>query len=321
MLRAEGIERMTTENDLVSIRVVEQETGLSKDVLRIWEKRYGFPLPQRTELGERLYDPRQIERLKAVKKLVDSGMRPGSVIKLDDAGLAAIAAKTTGTTETSLLAEDIAVTLEILSGSNTLPLKDFLLTKLITMGVRSFVIDFMAPLNHAVGNTWFTGQTPVFREHFYTNQIQGVLSEALTLIKTERQSPRVVLATITGEQHVLSLLMVETILTLEGATCIPLGAQVPYPELLGAAEFYAADVIALSFSSYFPQTAVQQVLKKLATDLPQTTEIWAGGGTVHTIKPTAQNIRLFSSLDQIPPALEAWRHPDAVKTRNQKAGL
>ena len=48
---------MTTQKDLVSIRVVERETGLSKDVLRIWEKRYGFPLPERTELGERLYDP------------------------------------------------------------------------------------------------------------------------------------------------------------------------------------------------------------------------------------------------------------------------
>lgn len=298
---------MTASHDLVSIRVVERETGLSKDVLRIWEKRYGFPLPERTELGERLYDPSQIERLKAVKKLVDSGVRPGSVIKLGDAELAAIAARTTGTAEVSVFAEDIADTLEILSGNDSQPLKDYLLTKLITMGVRSFVIDFMAPLNHAVGNAWFTGQTPVFREHFYTNQIQGVLSEALTLIKTEKKSPRVILATITGEQHVLSLIMVEIILALEGATCIPLGPQVPYNELLSASEFYSADIVALSFSSYYPLTAVQQVLNKLVADLPQTAEIWIGGGSVYNIGATAKNVRLFSGLDQIPQAVEEWR--------------
>ena len=87
---------MTASHDLVLIRVVKKETGLPKDILRIWEKRYGFPLPERTELGERLYDPSQTERLKAVKKLVDSGVRPGSVIKLGDAELAAIAARATG---------------------------------------------------------------------------------------------------------------------------------------------------------------------------------------------------------------------------------
>jgi methanogenic corrinoid protein MtbC1 len=298
---------MTISSDLVSIRVVEQETGLSKDVLRIWEKRYGFPLPQRTELGERLYEPGQIERLKAVKKLVDSGMRPGSVIKLDDAGLAAIAARTPGKTETTGLPEDIAALLELLSGNNSLQFKDFLLTKLIAMGVRSFVVDFMAPLNHAVGDAWFTGQTPVFREHYYSNQIQGILATALALIKTVRKPPRVVLATITGEQHVLSLIMVEILLALEGATCIQLGPQVPYNEIISAAEFYSADIVALSFSSYYPQTAIKNVLKKLAADLPQTTEIWVGGGSVYKIGATATNVRLFSGLEQIPQALEGWR--------------
>jgi len=298
---------MTTSNDLVSIRVVERETGLSKDVLRVWEKRYGFPLPQRTELGERLYGADQIERLKAVKKLVDSGMRPASVIKLDDAGLAAIAAKTPGLVEASEYSEDIVCALKILSGKDSLKLKDFFLTKLITMGVRNFVTDFMAQLNHVVGNAWFTGQTPVFREHYYTNQIHMVLAVALALIKTDKTPPRVVLATITGEQHVLSLLMVEIILALEGAVCIPLGPQVPYNELLGSAGCYSADIIALSFSSYYPQTAVQQILKKLAMDLPQTTEIWIGGGSVYKIGATAKNVRLFSSLKQIPQALADWR--------------
>ena len=34
---------------LLNISAVERETGLSKDVLRIWERRYGFPEPRRDD--------------------------------------------------------------------------------------------------------------------------------------------------------------------------------------------------------------------------------------------------------------------------------
>ncbi|MCK7493491.1 MAG: MerR family transcriptional regulator [Comamonadaceae bacterium] len=36
---------------------MERDTGLSKDTLRVWERRYGFPLPGRDALGERTYPP------------------------------------------------------------------------------------------------------------------------------------------------------------------------------------------------------------------------------------------------------------------------
>ena len=41
---------------MLSISQVERDTGLSKDTLRMWERRYGFPQPSRDEFGERLYD-------------------------------------------------------------------------------------------------------------------------------------------------------------------------------------------------------------------------------------------------------------------------
>ena len=48
----------------VSIATVERETGLSKDTLRVWERRYGFPTPQRTGGGHRQYDLEEIEALR-----------------------------------------------------------------------------------------------------------------------------------------------------------------------------------------------------------------------------------------------------------------
>jgi hypothetical protein len=66
--------------ELVPIDVVERETSLSKDVLRAWERRYGFPTPQRDARGRRAYPREQVQRLLQIKRLVEHGFRPGKLI-------------------------------------------------------------------------------------------------------------------------------------------------------------------------------------------------------------------------------------------------
>lgn len=66
---------------LAGISAVERDTGLSKDTLRMWERRYGFPDPQRDSLGERVYAAPQIEKLRVIKRLMDRGMRPGKLMR------------------------------------------------------------------------------------------------------------------------------------------------------------------------------------------------------------------------------------------------
>ena len=65
-----------------SIADVERDTGLSKDTLRVWERRYGFPMPVRDALGERQYDNEQLIRLRHIRRLIDAGHRPGGVVAL-----------------------------------------------------------------------------------------------------------------------------------------------------------------------------------------------------------------------------------------------
>ena len=52
---------MTTETTGLSIAALELETGIAKDTLRVWERRYGFPQPQRDEFGERIYPLEQVD--------------------------------------------------------------------------------------------------------------------------------------------------------------------------------------------------------------------------------------------------------------------
>ena len=76
-----------------NIAAVERDTGLSKDVLRMWERRYGFPIPDRHGNGERIYPAEQVERLRLIKRLMDAGHRPGKLIATATEELSALAPK------------------------------------------------------------------------------------------------------------------------------------------------------------------------------------------------------------------------------------
>jgi hypothetical protein len=62
---------------VLPIAAIERDTGLSKDTLRVWERHYGFPVPMRDSQGERSYPLDQLQRLRAIKRLIDGRHRPG----------------------------------------------------------------------------------------------------------------------------------------------------------------------------------------------------------------------------------------------------
>src|SRR5512137_1994659 len=86
-----NIEPESAPGIVLDISGVERETGLSKDVLRMWERRYGFPKPARDENGERQYAAAEVAKLRAIKRLMDIGMRPGRIVRCTQDELNALA--------------------------------------------------------------------------------------------------------------------------------------------------------------------------------------------------------------------------------------
>ena len=74
------------------IDAVERDTGIGRDTLRIWERRYGFPVPERNAKGDRIYSENQLRTLQLIKRLLGQGMHPGKVVGLQDSELNIIAA-------------------------------------------------------------------------------------------------------------------------------------------------------------------------------------------------------------------------------------
>ena len=69
------------------IQVVVRETGLSAHVLRVWEKRYGAVVPQRTATHRRAYNDADVHRLKLLRQATLLGHPIGSVASLSDEAL------------------------------------------------------------------------------------------------------------------------------------------------------------------------------------------------------------------------------------------
>ncbi|MCP2936712.1 MerR family transcriptional regulator, partial [Salmonella enterica subsp. enterica serovar Typhimurium] len=82
-------------------------TGLLKDTLRVWERRYGFPKPIRDEAGERLYSLEDVGKLRLIRRLMDQGWRPGKLLAASAAELQLIIEAEQASRVPALLAGEI----------------------------------------------------------------------------------------------------------------------------------------------------------------------------------------------------------------------
>jgi len=297
----------------LSISAVERDTGLSKDTLRVWERRYGFPAPERDGIGERAYTFDQVEKLRVIKRLLDAGHRPGRIVPLPFAELQLLSLSTVEQTKrqvpVALGTGDLATYMSLLRRHQIAELRTELNRSLSRHGVARFITEVVSPLGTAVGDAWIRGQMEVFEEHMYTEAMQAVLRAAIASIPEPASGaqPRVLLTTFPGEPHGLGLLMAEAIFSLEGACCMSLGVQTPLWDIVKASAAHRADIVALSFSGNMNPNMVVDGLTELRQKLPAEVRMWAGGSSPVLHRRRIDGIEPMSSLEAVPVELRRLR--------------
>jgi DNA-binding transcriptional MerR regulator/methylmalonyl-CoA mutase cobalamin-binding subunit len=282
-----------------SISQVERDTGLTKDVLRVWERRYEFPRPGRDEHGERVYDVKDVERLRVIKRLMDAGHRPGKLLPRTLKDLRALAAKQATMNVTTESNEPFDEFMAAIAAHDAHALERRLGQSLIRLGLRGFVLSTLAPLNVRVGEAWLSGRIAVHEEHFYTEHVQNVLRGAIRQMTPRDEGPRVLLTTLPQEQHGIGLLMVEALLVAEDAACVSLGTQTPVSDIVVAARAHRADIVALSFSSAFPLRVAATAVETLRAELQPATALWIGA--------VPEGVEKIVALDAVAAAVAEWR--------------
>jgi len=290
----------------VSISQVERETGLSKDTLRVWERRYGFPSPARNEKDERVYSDEQVQRLRVIRRLLDSGLRPGKIVGLPLGELTSVVAKIRSERPEAEPQDSTQRAMEFITAHRAEELRDHLVRLLMQLGLRQFILQIVVPLNTWVGNAWLRGSIQIFEEHLYTNQVQALLQHALGAMPAPSRPPRILLTTLPGEEHQLGMLMAHAFFAMEGAQCLSLGTQTPVADIQSAVRAHSIDVVGLSCTAN-PSRVPHAQLSLLREKLPRQVELWVGGTAALLDPGLMPGIKCMASLTDIPTALAQWR--------------
>lgn len=313
-----------------SISDVARETGLGKDTLRVWERRYGFPLPLRDALGERAYPQAQVQRLRLIKRLMDAGFRPGKVVALAPKDLLALLSNTSSAQvgprpkgkrdlvpfsshgQNAQPLEDAATWLQWLAQDQTDMMRQALQTKIKDHGLVTVVSEWVAPLCKLVGESWMRGDLTVYQEHLFTEMLQSVLREAIAGLDakkgTRKTAPRVLLTTTPGEQHGLGLLMAESYFALSTCSRFMLGTSTPLVDIVQAVQQLRIDVLALSFSAYASRRDVVENLQNLRAQLPTSVQIWVGGAGAAVLSPELPGgVLLLRQPADVAQSLRDWK--------------
>ena len=306
----------------LSIAAVERDTGIGKDTLRVWERRYGFPMPGRDANDERTYPMAQVEKLRVIKRLMDQGHRPGRIVAQSMEALQHLS-RGEASLQTRHAAEAVATHallspyIQMLQTQDHEGLRRELLKTLSQEGLTRLVTDVVAPLTSMVGDAWARGDLAVHEEHLYTECVGSLLRQAIVSIPKAASGgePVVLLTTFPQEAHGLGLLMVESLLTLQGCRCVSLGTQTPVRDIAQAAIAHSVDVVALSFSVNMNTNHVVDGLVELNLLLPAAIGVWAGGAAPALRRRQIERVLVMHDLNAITEAVNHWRQQ---KTKAEK---
>lgn len=276
------------------LRTAARLTGLSPELLRAWERRYGVVEPVRTPGGTRRYSAEDLERLRLVKEAVDAGHRIGQVAHLKLAEL-----RDRGTPSSAPSAgrlDEIFSALDRLDGVET---QRLLSLQLSALGPVRFAREFACPLVREIGERWATERIGVPAEHLATGVLRSMLGSALQPSAASQLGPRIVFATPTGERHELGLQMAALTALGAGASPVYLGAELPVEDLVAATETTGASALALSLVT-IPVAQATRTVSALRGGLADEVRLWLGGSGASDLElPDAvEYIKSLEDLEQ-----------------------
>jgi MerR family transcriptional regulator, light-induced transcriptional regulator len=229
-------------NHTLRIGELGRRVGVSPELLRAWERRYGLLDPARTDGGLRLYSAEDERRVRSMRAHLESGLSAAEAARL------ALASDTTASPAPGsgdALRRERNALREALDALNAEAAHGVLDRALGAFTLDTVVVGIVLPYLRELGDRWARGEASVGQEHFASNLIRGRL---LALARGwERGDGRAALvACASGEQHDLPLIMFGLALRERGWRIIFLGADTPASTLAETADQLAPALVVVS---------------------------------------------------------------------------
>jgi DNA-binding transcriptional MerR regulator/methylmalonyl-CoA mutase cobalamin-binding subunit len=280
---------MNESTPLHPVRVVVQRTGLSPDVLRAWERRYGAVEPVRTAGGQRLYTGADVERLALLHEATRSGRQIGQLVALDDASLRdLIAADRRESVPSAVSPVDaerhIGEAYAAVEAMDPARLELELRQAVLALGAAAALSGVLAPLLERIGLAWQQGRLSVGHEHAASAVVRRFLDWIAAASIPGAAAPAIGLATLEGERHEFGAMLAMAAALANGWSALYFGPEMPVRDLAAAAA--ARDLTAVGLSVVYVEDPgrVVEAIGALRDALPADVALVVGGSGAARIR-------------------------------------
>jgi MerR family transcriptional regulator, light-induced transcriptional regulator len=267
---------MAADTSIGTLRIGElaRRTGVSPELLRAWEQRYGLLQPSRSAGGFRLYSEEDERRVRATTTLIGQGLSAAEAARraLTEAGDAV----DTDRPLIARLSADLRSALDAFDTQRAHAAFDELLA---SVSVDTVLRDVLIPYLVELGERWERGQASVAQEHFASNLIRGRLL-GLSRDWGNVAGPTVILACPPGEEHDLALIMFGIAVSRRGRRVLFLGADTPVETLRDAVDAAKPSAVVLAVSDAGVISANARLLRELAQEARV---LLCGGGATREV--------------------------------------
>jgi DNA-binding transcriptional MerR regulator len=261
------------------IHIVAKLTGLSKDVIRVWERRFGLLKPTRGANRYRNYSDEDVALLRFLKEQLDAGGSIGELSKLgreellERARASAPQVSFVDNTFSRLLRE----LLSTLNPFNRVTFEKRLNGAVAVVPFEEALHGILLPLQEQVGQLWHEGHVNVALEHYVTKQIQQKIFSAMNQLPVAEFGAKVVVACPPGEEHDIAALAVAYRCRVRGCRIYYLGANVPIASLTNLCEQVDPDLTIISFPLALSEAKATELLQALAHEVNPVSHLAVGG--------------------------------------------
>ncbi len=225
-----------------TVNEVEERTGVPATTLRQWERRYGLPMPERSDSGYRLYGDEDLEDIRALKGHVDDGVPASRAAQM----VKERARRVVGPRPLSTLTEELVAALVDLDDGRA----DRVLSEAHALHpVESVVLNLLHDTMIELGQRWHDGKIATTTEHFASSYVNGRLRQLLALSGSNVNGRAVIVACAPHDQHELGALMLAVMLRRSGYRAYFVGANTPVEDLAVMARDLRPFAVMISASS------------------------------------------------------------------------